>query len=1001
MIIELPLLVFLIVAYLSTLFAVGYAADRDMVPARILNHPFVYVLSLGVFTGPLAVFGASELAFNYGYSFLVYYIGVVAMFFLAPLLLAPILRVCRIYQLKSLADLLTFRFRSSWVGTLVTLAMLLAMLPLLAMQIQAVSDAVRILFASGDFTHNHESRQDGLAILFCSIIAIFSMLFGTRHATAQQRHNGLIAAIAFESLVKLAALMLVGAGAVYGMFGGFGAMNDWLLSNPHILDLLDSPLRQDSSRALLLIFFAGAIAMPHMFHMTFTENPGSGALRVASWGLPLYLLLLSLPILPITWASLKLEGNLPIAYSALSVGLGLNSPLIVTAAFVAGLSAASAVIIVSTLALANMCLNHLILPVQRQSMGRHFDAGQDLYQQLRWLRRILIGAIILAGYLFYRFIATRQSLVDLGLVAFVGTLQFFPGVLATIYWPAANRKGLLLGLLAGFLTWFFALLLPLLSTFEPEFITDLNLLWFGELESVWSTAAIYSLGANSLVFLLVSLFTSTSSGELQAAEICSMDDLNRPLRQTLTLNSPAEFKLQLSTELGESTAELEVNRALQELQLHPDENRPYALRRLRARIQANLSGMLGPTVAHQILQRCIPFRLDDQRGTEDISLIEQHLDVSSPRFTGLAADLDNLRRYHRDTLQELPIGVFSLGHDEEVLMWNRFMERITGMPAELVVGSYLSVLPPAWGSLLQRFARSGETSEQRLNLVASSPSDTAQSKRWISLHKATVESSSRGKQDQVIVVEDITNYQMLEQELLHSERLASIGRLAAGVAHEVGNPITGIACLAQNLEYEDDVSEIRETASEILKQTDRVTRIVESLVNFSHSGNATRESTELTPLNVADCVDEAIHLLELDHRAESVHFENHSDREHLVQADSQKLLQVFINLLSNSRDASKAGQSVEIASREEDGQVYISVTDEGCGIPENLRGQIFDPFFTTKEPGEGTGLGLSVVYSILEDMQGRIQLESPPPQLSQGCRFTVRLQRAEYQQEYL
>ena len=112
MIIELPLLVLLIVTYLSTLFAVGYAADRDMVPARILNHPLVYVLSLGVFTGPLAVFGASELAFNYGYSFLVYYIGVVAMFFLAPLLLAPVLRVCRIYQLKSLADLLTFRFRS-------------------------------------------------------------------------------------------------------------------------------------------------------------------------------------------------------------------------------------------------------------------------------------------------------------------------------------------------------------------------------------------------------------------------------------------------------------------------------------------------------------------------------------------------------------------------------------------------------------------------------------------------------------------------------------------------------------------------------------------------------------------------------------------------------------------------------------------------------------------------------------------------------------------------
>ena len=120
-----------------------------------------------------------------------------------------------------------------------------------------------------------------------------------------------------------------------------------------------------------------------------------------------------------------------------------------------------------------------------------------------------------------------------------------------------------------------------------------------------------------------------------------------------------------------------------------------------------------------------------------------------------------------------------------------------------------------------------------------------------------------------------------------------------------------------------------------------------------------------------------------------------------MQADSQKLLQVFINLLGNSRDASEEGQSVEIVSRLHTDQVHISVIDRGCGIPEDLRGQIFEPFFTTKEPGEGTGLGLSVVYSILEDMNGRIQLESQSSEGGQGCCFTVQLQRAEYKQEYL
>jgi Na+/proline symporter/signal transduction histidine kinase len=995
-------LLLLVVAYLSTLFAIGYAADRGVLPPRVLNHPLVYVLSLGVFTGPLAVFGASELAFNYGYSFLVYYIGVAIMFMLAPLLLAPVLRVCRIYQLSSLADLLTFRFRSSRVGTLVTVAMLLAMLPMLALQIQAVTEAVHILFANDDLFDTNQRRENGLAIFFCAIITLFTMLFGTRHAAAQKRHNGLVAAIAFESLVKLIALMLVALGAVYGLFGSFAEMNDWLLGNPRFIDLLNTPPNPGSSRVLLLIFFAGAIAMPHMFHMTFTENPGSGALRAASWGLPLYLLLISVPILPITWAGLKLGGSTPIAYSALSVGLSQNSSLLTTAAFVAGMSAASAIIIVSTLALANMCLNHLILPVQLKATGRHFDVDLDIYQQLRWLRRILIGAIILAGYLFYRFINERQSLVDLGLVAFIGTLQFLPGILATLYWPGANQKGLLTGLLGGFLTWFLTLLLPLVSNFDPQFFRDFSSIWFDDVEGLWCAAAICSVGINTLLFLLVSLLTSTSPDERRAAEISSMDDLNRPLRETLTLHTPEEFKQHLSTALGETSASAEVDQALTDLQLAHTENRPYALRQLRARIEANLSGMFGPTVAHQILQRCIPFQLDGSQGTaEDISLIEQRLDNAQVRFTGLAADLDNLRRQHRDTLQELPIGVFSLAHGEEILIWNRFMEHITGVPAEAVVGSHLGTLPAVWSTALQNFVDSDLAAVQRLDLGTGSHPGESLPCRWISLHKTTLKSPSRETEDKIIVVEDVTDYQILEQELLHSERLASIGRLAAGVAHEVGNPITGIACLAQNLGYEEDTNEVRETASEILKQTDRVTRIVESLVNFSHGGNSLGEATELQPLNLADCVDEAIHLLELDHSAKPVGFANLCNREHLVQGDSHKLLQVFINLLTNARDASAAHQPITVESTVHDEQIQIAVTDIGCGISSEIRGRVFEPFFTTKDPGQGTGLGLSVVYSIVEDMNGRILLDSPLPGASAGTCFTLLLERAEYRSEYL
>ncbi|MFT6368698.1 MAG: signal transduction histidine kinase, partial [Bacteroidia bacterium] len=221
------------------------------------------------------------------------------------------------------------------------------------------------------------------------------------------------------------------------------------------------------------------------------------------------------------------------------------------------------------------------------------------------------------------------------------------------------------------------------------------------------------------------------------------------------------------------------------------------------------------------------------------------------------------------------------------------------------------------------------------------------------------------------------------------------------VAHEIGNPVTGIACLAQNLEYETDAEEIRTSAREILKQTDRVTRIVESLVNFSHVGSRTGE-VKLTPSNLADCVDEAVHLLELDHEAKPVSFENETNRELVVMADSQRLLQVFINLLGNSRDACEPGGIVSIDAAEVADWVTINVTDNGCGIPTEHQGQVFDPFYTTKDPGEGTGLGLALVYTIMEDMGGNVQLESPIEENSSqpGTRVTLGLPQGSYGAEF-
>lgn len=968
-------------AYLLLLFGIAHLGDRGRLPRKLLRHPAIYILSLGVVGGINAVYSNVDTAYSYGYGYLALYAGVGGIFLFAPLLLLPLLRICRLYQLSSLADLLTFRFRSQWAGSAVTLFMLLAMMPLLALQIQAVSDTVHILTNKPGQMMVPGRRADWMALAFCLVITIFTILFGSKHRSAHQRHEGLVAAIAFDSLFKLILMLIVGGVAIFSVFDGMQGLDQWLSSNPDVLALLSSPLRQDSARSLMLLFFSIAICMPHMFHMLFAENPSPRALQTASWSFSLYLLLLSLPVLPILWAGFKLNTLLPPEYFTLALGVDRQSPLLSLFIYIGSLSAASSTIIVVTLAMASMCLNHLLLPFYQPS------TQWDIYRWLLWLRRLLIIAIILGSYLFYRTISGHESLSNLAMAAVIATVQFLPGVLAVLYWPRANRIGFLGGLCAGFLIWFFALLLPLISEFNPEMLLGRYFNLNAKVE-LWSAATLVSLALNTFIFALLSLLTRTSDTERAAAEVCALDDLNRPKRRRLNVRNPGEIKERLASALGDVSAEREVNRALNDLKLGPNENRPYALRRLRDRIETNLSGLMGPSVAHDMVNRLLPY--EHAGGTEDINLIEARLERYKYHLTGLAADLDSLRRYHRQTLQDLPIGLCSLGRDREILMWNGAMEVLTGVEQRDVIGSHVSSLPQPWRQLLDGFfnAPTAHLHKQRIEIDGKP--------RWIGLHKTSMQSANaeggyetrEGQDGQVIMVEDMTETQLLEDELVHSERLASIGRLAAGVAHEIGNPVTGIACLAQNIKYDTDNPDSLQTADEILKQTSRISRIVQTLVNFAHAGvDSARREPE--PVFVQRCVDEAIHLLALNKEARPVRFINRCAETLCAAADAQRLLQVFVNLLSNARDASAENADIIIDGSSTGALIHITVTDRGSGIAQEHLEQVFEPFFTTKEAGKGTGLGLAMVYGIIEDLSGNIDIESPVPE--QGCGTRIHL----------
>ena len=954
--------------FLLLLLLCALAVERGLVPTRVTRHPLVTTLALGVYASAWAIYGSLELAATAGYGYLTYYLGVAGAFLLAPVLLVPIQRMVRTHQLASLADLFAFRYRSRWVGSLVTLISLLAVLPLLALQVQTMGNAIYLMTGA--------ASPASLALAFCLLLALFDMLFVGRRRI-DGRHDSLLAVLALSSLIKLAAMLGLGAFALFAVFDGPASVQAWLEGPGQAHQA--SVVQTDPAhwRSLLLLFFAG-LMMPHIFHLVFTETRSRHTLLQASWALPLFLLLMALPVPLILWAGQALEAEAPLGVAYLAFGLS-DAVALQALAFLAGLAATGATTLLVALALSRMLVNHVFL------VAHPPEAQQDLYRWLQWLRRGLVLAVVLGGWLFYRVVGLNHDLTSLGLAAFVGMAQCLPGLLALLYWPGANRKGMVAGLLAGVLVWLAGLWLPLLTGLPALVLLPPGLeVLAGEPD--WYVVTLVSLATNALVFIVVSLATHTSEGERAAAEACSVDAVIRPQRLPLEAANGEEFKARLARALGESVASREVDRALDDLGLSPLEGRPYALRRLRDRLQANLSGLMGPSVAQDIVDRYLPYRQGGPGATEDIHFVESRLEAYRSRLTGLARELDGLRRYHRRTLARLPVGLCAFGEDGELLMWNDALARLSGIEGASVIGSRRDGLPAPWGELLGRIL------ESEAPQLYKQPVTLAGTTRYLSLHQAELAGEEDEPGGRVILVEDHSEMKWLEDELVHAARLASIGQLAAGVAHEIGNPITGISSLAQNLRYDTDDPEVLQTAEQIQQLTDRVSRIVSSLVGFAHGGRHLPDRP-LDRVLLAEVVDEAIHLIHLARSGDDIRFDNRCPAEAGVEGDAQRLLQVMVNLLSNARDASRAGDGVTIEARVEGDGVRLDVTDQGSGIDEGVRDRLFEPFTTTKPPGEGTGLGLPLVYTIVAEHHGRLDVASPPPGHAQGTRISVWLPR--------
>jgi PAS domain S-box-containing protein len=969
-------LVLISLAYLLVLFGSAHAAENNWIPKKLVKHPLTYVLSLGVFAGSIAFYGALDLAYHYGSNYLLFFVAASAAFLLAPLLLSPLQRIAEVHSLGSIADIFAFRYPGNWVGGTVTLLMLIGVLPLMALQIQAVAVTLTLL--------NQDFSRDVLALGFCLMMMLFGILFGARHVSTRDKHEGLVCAIAVESLVKLFAMVFIAMFAVYAVFDGPTMLQHWVTENSSRLTETQTTLTEGPARSLLLIFFAGAVALPHIHHMRVTENIEPGALAIARFGFPLFLLLMSLTIPPVLWAGIKLD--LPVApeYFMVALGLHADSSLLVTLAYIGGLSAASGVLIVITLALSSMTLNHILLPlpIYKATQSEHF------FNWLLYSRRFLIAAIILLAYGLFVVMDGRQNLASLGIVTFVAAVQFLPGLLGAFIWRGASTSGFMCGLCAGFTVWFAMLMLPLtIDIYSNLQFSAVTLL--ADLPAVnWHRAVIMSLTANLLLYVVVSFFSTKTVEEDRAAELCLSDSIIHPQRRALQASTISEVKQSLVPLFGASAADAGVNQAMSDLNLSPDERRPEALHRLRDYIEANLASLLGQTIARTIVDAYVPYQPGQSTPiAENIHSIESRIETSRTKLTGLAAELDNLRRYHRQTLRDLPVPVCSIDSHQHILSWNIAMEKLTAVDSEQIIGHQLDTIPQPWRTTLDEFFRGNKTHLLKKQVRAEGIT------LLLNLHKVAIEERDSRDQSLVIVIEDITDIQSLQDKLVHNERLASIGQLAAGVAHEIGNPVTGIACLAQNLKMETPDQALQEMSDQILDQTERISAILQSLVNFAHTGRRIT-GLEYQSVNLGECIRQAVHLLSLNPENRGISFTNNCGDDIEVIGDEQRLSQVFVNLLTNACDVSQKSGKITIVSRSKDDAVLVDIKDEGPGISEANLNQVLEPFYTTKEPGQGTGLGLAIAYTIIQEHNGDIYIQSPITPDLRGTCVTVQLPKS-------
>jgi Na+/proline symporter/signal transduction histidine kinase len=538
-----PTIILVSFAYLGVLFAIAYYADGRADAGRsVIASPYIYSLSLAVYATAWTFYGSVGRAASDGVGFLPIYIGPTLMIALWWVVLRKILRISKQNRITSLADFIASRYgKSALLGGLVTVIAVIGILPYISLQLKAVSNSFTTLAQYPEIMMPAQvgalsARQD-TALWVALILAAFSIAFGTRHLDAAEHHQGMVAAVAFESLVKLLAFVAVGVFVTFYIYEGFGDVFGRAAAVPKLRAML-TPLEgvaggYSSWVWLTVLSMMAIMFLPRQFQVAVIENLDEKHLNKAIWLFPVYMLAINVFVLPIAFGGLLRfpSGTVDADTFVLTLPMAEKQEALALLVFIGGLSAATGMVIVETIALSTMVCNDLVMPVLLRLKRLRLNERRDLTGWLLGIRRGAIVLILLLGYIYFKVAGEAYALVSIGLISFAAVAQFAPAILGGIFWKGGTRAGALCGLLAGFALWIYTLLLPALarSGWLPtgfleqgplgiELLKPLQLFGLSGLDQI-SHAMIWSMIANVGAYVGVSLLASPSAEEHRQASL--------------------------------------------------------------------------------------------------------------------------------------------------------------------------------------------------------------------------------------------------------------------------------------------------------------------------------------------------------------------------------------------------------------------------------------------------------------------------------------------------